>query len=236
MLVFSMSTTLIQAVPPIAGALYAHGDMEGIRRLWLRMTRYTAAVAWPLALGLGLCAGPVLRVWVGADYVQFHGVVQVLLVAFVVTAHNHVAFGILMAMLRIRPLVLRYSAPQAVLNLVLSVWLVNVMGITGVAIGTMLPAVLLQYTFTTYALSSLSLQWVDLWRDVVRPTAVPALTAFAPAFAVYAVAGPASWWLLPAASLSGVLYLTLFWRAMRGSERDELLASLPAPLRQLLPA
>ena len=222
MLVYSVCTTLVQAVGPLASALYAHGDLDGLQRLWLRMTRYTVAVAWPIAWGLGLCAGPVLRVWVGPAYAQYHGVVQILVLFFLVTAHNHAAFGVLTAMLKVRPLVLRYTAPQALLNLVLSVWLVRWLGITGVALGTLLPAVVLQYTFTSFVLSSLSLPWSTFWGEVVRPTAGPALVAFAPSVVVYLAVGPQSWWLVPAAIACGLLFVALFWRSMHGAERAQL--------------
>ena len=39
-LVYSVSTTLVQAVGPVAAALHAHNDIAGIQRLWLRMTRH----------------------------------------------------------------------------------------------------------------------------------------------------------------------------------------------------
>jgi O-antigen/teichoic acid export membrane protein len=236
MLVFAVSTTLVQAVGPVAAALHAHGDEAGLQRLWLRMTKYTAAVSWPLAWTLALCAGPILRLWVGPGFAEHHHVVQVLLAAFVVTAHNHVAFGVLGAMRQVGPVARRYAMPQAVLNLILSVWLVQRFGILGVAVGTMLPAIALEYTFLSFALDRVGLRWADVWRHVVRPTAVPAVIAFAPVAALYAALGPQSWWLLPAASLGGVAFAALFWRRIGEGERAELLASLPAPMRRVRPA
>ncbi len=236
MLVFAVSTTLVQAVGPVAAALHAHGDVSGLQRLWLRMTKYTAALSWPLAWTLGLCAGPILHLWVGPTFAQYHQVVQVLLASFVVTAHNHVAFGILGAMRLVGPVARRYAVPQALLNLILSVWLVQHFGILGVAIGTMLPAVALEYTFLSFALAQVGLRWTDVWRHVVRPTALPACIAFAPAAAIYGILGPQSWWLLPAAALSSVAFAALFWGSMRDGERAELLASLPSPIRGFRPA
>jgi O-antigen/teichoic acid export membrane protein len=236
MLVYAVSTTLVQAVGPVAAALHAHGDMPGLQRLWLRMTKYTVALSWPLAWTLGLCAGPFLHLWVGPTFAQYHQVVQVLLLAFVVTAHNHVAFGVLAAMREVGPVARRYAMPQALLNLILSVWLVQQLGILGVAIGTMLPAVALEYAFMSFALDRVGLRWTDVWRHVVRPTALPACLAFAPGVVLYGIRGPQSWWLLPAAALGTAAFAGLFWRSMRDGERAELLASLPASIRGVLPA
>ena len=161
------------------------------------MTSYTAALTWPLAASLALCAGPILHAWVGVSFAQHYAVVQVLVATFVVTAHNHAAFAVLGAMRRVGPIARRHSVPQAILNLVLSLWLVHPLGILGVALGTMLPAVVLEYVFLSFVLSELGLQWRDVWLHVVRPTGGPALVAFVPCLAFYLAVGPQSPWLLP---------------------------------------
>jgi O-antigen/teichoic acid export membrane protein len=153
-----------------------------------------------------------------------------------VTAHNHAAFSVLGAMRRVGPVVQRYSIPQAVLNLLLSIWLVTPLGILGVAVGTMLPAFLLEYAFLSFVLRELGLGWDDLWRDVVRPTAMPAAVAFLPTLVAYAVLGPQSSWLLVVAAASSAVYCVLFWRGLQSQERDDLVAHLPAPVRAVLPA
>jgi O-antigen/teichoic acid export membrane protein len=236
MLVFSVSTTLVQAISPVAAGLHAAGDHLSLQRLWLRMTKYTAALTWPLGWSLGLCAGPILHYWVGESFAAHYRVVQVLVATFIVTAHNHAAFGVLGAMRRVGPIVQRYSVPQAVLNLLLSLWLVRPLGILGVAVGTMLPAILLEYTFLAFVLRELGLGWGDFWRGVVRPTLVPAAMAFAPTLVIYAATGPQSPWLFVVAAVSSVVYGVLFWRGLQQQERGDLVAHLPAPVRALLPA
>ena len=236
MLVYSVSTTLVQAIWPVAAGLHAAGDRASLQRLWLRMTKYTAALTWPLGWSLGLCAGPILHVWVGESFSTHYAVVQVLVATFIVTAHNHAAFGVLGAMRRVGPIVTRYSVPQAVLNLLLSLWLVAPLGILGVALGTMLPAFLLEYAFLSFVLAELGLGWGDLWRHVVRPTLLPALTAFLPTVAAFLALGPQSPWLLAVTAVASAVYGLLFWRGLQHEERDDLMAHLPAPVRAVLPA
>ncbi len=234
MLVYSVSTTLVQAIWPIAAGLHATGDTRGLQQLWLRMTRYTAALTWPLAASLGLCAGPILHLWVGEAFAAHYAVVQVLVAGFVVTAHNHAAFGVLGAMRRIGPIARRYSVPQAVLNLVLSLWLVRPFGLLGVALGTMLPVVLLEYVFLAFVLRELGLRWQDVWQQIVRPTLTPAILAFGPCVAGYAMLGPQSPWLVPLVAAGSLAYGVLFWRALQTEERRDLLTHLPAPVRAVL--
>jgi len=236
MLVYSVSTTLVQAIWPIAAGLHASGDTRGLQQLWLRMTKYTAALTWPLAASLGLCAGPILHAWVGHAFAEHYAVVQVLVATFVITAHNHAAFGVLGAMRRVGPIAQRYSVPQAVLNLLLSLWLVRPLGILGVALGTMLPAVLLEYVFLAFVLRQLDLHWRDLWQQVLRPTLTPALVAFAPCVVGYAAVGPQSLWLFPLLAAGSLVYAALFWRVLPADERMDLLTHLPAPVRAVLAA
>lgn len=234
MLLYSLSTTLVQAMWPVAAGLHATGDLRGLQQLWLRMTKYTAALTWPLAGSLALAAGPVLRLWLGDAFAAHTPVVQVLVASFVVTAHNHAGFATLGAMRLMAPVVRFYSAPQAVLNLLLSLWLVRPLGILGVALGTMLPVLLLQYVFTGLVLRHLDLSWGHVWRDVVRPTALPALPAFLPSLALYVLAGATSPWLVPAVAASSAAYALLFWQRLPMGERHEFVAHLPAPLRAVV--
>ncbi|MFN7981982.1 MAG: oligosaccharide flippase family protein [Vicinamibacterales bacterium] len=222
MLVFGVATTMLQAVGPLAATLVAREDHEGLRKLFVRMSRYGAAIAIPLACGVGLGAGLVLRVWMGAGFADDYTIVQVLLGSFAVTAYNQVAHAILAAMHRVRQVVWRYSLPQAILNAVLSIALVSRLGVVGVALGTMLPAWLLQYSFTSYTLTAIDMSWRTLFREIVRPTFLPAVAAFAPALAVYASLGPHSWWLVPALVVGGLAYVALFWQMLDSAERSEL--------------
>jgi len=236
MLVYSVSTTLVQAVGPVAAGLHAGGDTRGLQQLWLRMTKYTAALAWPLAASLGLCAGPILHAWLGPAFAVHYAVVQILVATFVITAHNHAAYSVLGAMRRVGPIARRYAVPQAVLNLALSLWLVRPLGILGVALGTAAPALLLEYVFLTFVLRELDLRWAHVWRHVVRPTLVPAFLAFAPCVTAFALLGPQSLWLLPMLAIASLAYAALFWRALPGEERAELVMHLPAPVRAVLTA
>jgi O-antigen/teichoic acid export membrane protein len=139
-------------------------------------------------------------------------------------------------MRRIAPVVRRYSIPQAILNLLLSLWLVHPLGMLGVALGTLLPVLLLQYTFMAFILKELDLGWRDVWISVVRPTAAPALVASAPCLAVWVWLGPQSFWLVPAAAASSALYAAIFWSGMQANERADLLSHVPGPLRAVLAA
>ena len=74
------------------------------------------------------------------------------------------------------------------MNLGLSVWLVHRLGILGVALGTAIPSVLLEYRFLTLVTSLVGMTVSEFLRQVLRPTLLPAVVSFLPAFAIAALA------------------------------------------------
>jgi O-antigen/teichoic acid export membrane protein len=235
-LAYSVPTTLVQAVSPLAAHLHGRGDREGLRTLFLRMTKYTTGLAWPLVLSLGFCAAILLRLWMGRPFAAYFRVVQVLVVAFGVTAYNHAGSSILVGTKRIGPVLWRYQLPQAVMTFALSVWLVQRLGVLGVAVATTLPVVLLEGVFLSFALSEIGVGTAEFIRRVVLPTLGPAVVAYAPLGIAYSLLDVDSIGLLAVAALSSVLYGVLFWRlSLDPLERAELIAHAPFATRLLQP-
>jgi O-antigen/teichoic acid export membrane protein len=232
MLSFTLTTTLTQAVSPLAADLHGRDDFDALRRLFLRSTTYTVALAWPLVLGLAFSSGFLLRIWMGPRFVSTLPVVQVLLVGFIVTAYNHAGYSALIGMRRVGPTVMRYFAPQALLNLTLSVVLVQSLGNIGVALGTILPAIALEYVYLRFLLGELRVPWREFGRRTVAPIAAPALLAFTPLMVLYSRVDPASPVLPVVAAACGLVYLGLFWTFLNAEERRELVAHLPRALRE----
>jgi O-antigen/teichoic acid export membrane protein len=229
-LAYSVPITMLAAVGPMAGAMFGGRDEAGLRALFLRSTKYSGAVAWPVLLALAGCAAVVLDAWAGKGFGEHANVVQVLLLSFALTAHNHAGGTIVMAMRRIAPLTWQYEVPQAVLNLVLSVWLVQHYGILGVAIGTAVPAIALEYFFLRHVLTQLRVGWRQFWKDAIAPAAVPALIAFTPLAAGYWAFGDHARILVPIAAACACAYLAVFWfGSLHADERRELRAHLRWP-------
>jgi O-antigen/teichoic acid export membrane protein len=228
MLAYALPTTLLAAVTPTAGALYGVGDRDGLRRLFLRMTKYGLAASWPVALSLAGCASVVLRWWMGPGFEVHARVVQVLLAALLVMAHNHAGFSVLIGMREVRYVTWAYSLPQAILNVTLSVLLVRRLELVGVALGTLIPLVLLEYVFLAHVLGRLHVGWPEFLKQAIVPTAVPALICFVPLALGYAWWGSSSTSLPAVAVICSVAYAGWFWWwSLDRTERRELLAHVP---------
>lgn len=223
MMAFSLPTILLQALAPIAAHLQGRGDQSGLREVFVRMTKYSAAIALPLSAGLGLASGALLRAWMGPSFADARPLVQVLLVAFAVTAFNHAGYSALLGMRRVGGLLPRYYVPQALLNLVISLILVKPLGPFGVALGSALPALALEYTFLNYVLREVGVPPREFLRAAVVPVLWPLPITFLPLGAAYAMHGPEWIGLVPLAGLCGIGYAAIFWfGALSVAERAQL--------------
>jgi O-antigen/teichoic acid export membrane protein len=163
---------------PTASAKVALAEYDELRRLFVSVTRYTAAVAVPLALGLFVLAGPFVRLWIGADYEPDAVYAQVFLVIAAFSAFNPVGYNTMIALGRIGPLA-RISIATTVLNLVLSVVLTLAFGILGVILGTAIGNAVAGILFIREYLGGLEVSLGAFARDVVLRGAGPAVIAAA---------------------------------------------------------
>jgi O-antigen/teichoic acid export membrane protein len=229
---YMVTTTLVQAVSPLAADLYGRKDFDGLKQLFLSSTKYTVALAWPIVMALAFAGGFFLRVWMGHAFVDALPLVQVLLLGFLVTAHNHAGYCALSGTRRVGPTVTRYFAPQALLNLLLSIWLVQRIGNLGVALGTMLPAVALEYFFLTFVLRELRVGWKEFLSQTVWGTAAPALLSFWPLVGAYAILDVTSPMLPITAAGCSILYAWVFWKFLSADERHDLISHVPTSIRE----
>ncbi len=227
-LAYTIPTTLVQALTPIVANLHGEGDESRLRAVFVRMSKYSAAVAFPLIYGIGLSGGWLLDVWMGPRFVGVLPVLQVLLVSLAVTACNHPGYSVIIGTRRVGQQMWTYNAPLAVLNLGLSLWLVHRLGILGVALGTAIPSLLLEYPFLRLVTSLVGMSISDFLRQVVRPTVLPATLSFVPAFVVAAMVPRVSP-VLPVVTLAcGAIFGAWFWRSgMSHDERSSLLRLSP---------
>ncbi len=192
-----------QALSPAAAHLRAKGDHASLNELVTKTSRLTVLVSTP---AFALCAAylePLIRLVTGLKAVSetTHWVGQLLLLStysFLLT--NSCAKQILVMSGWERPL-LRLSVTEAFLNLVLSVVLVFKLGVVGVAIGTLIPAVLVGWFGVlplTLKVTGMRLgQWIlDVFVSVFLPVAA-SLAVLALLLLVWPVPRQAVLWWIP---------------------------------------
>jgi O-antigen/teichoic acid export membrane protein len=209
-----LTDQFLKVLLPLASELHAGGDQARLRQLYLTSTRLTLAICVPLGGTLAIFASPILTGWVGPAYADYAYLVVILVIADGIAASLWPAGSVLQAMVRHRPVALSAMVAAAG-NLVLSIVLLQWLGLAGVALGTLIPAALECLGFVLpYTLRVLGVSAGELAREVLAPTFAPAIPMLAVAYLLLRGVQPDS--LLTVAPLVGlslatyaVLYLWL---------------------------
>lgn len=212
---------------PHSAHLSAGADLAGLRESLMLGTRVSLAVAAPIALALALLAGTILNVWVGEGFDEAATVIVLLAAATTVTALTRTGLMMLQGTGRLRvPAMI--TGGEAVVNLALSLVLVATMGLAGVALGTLIAAVVVNLgVFYPYVCRSFGVPVASFSWTLVRAH-LPAVAVALPVGVLLATAAPSGLLAVGAVGLVIVaLYLTvLACTGFSGQERRELWEAL----------
>lgn len=161
----------VDALMPFFTRWHARGELERLRDAYVRGTRAVVAGSALAALVLGGFGALLIRWWVGPSLAVEGRLLWVFAALCLTATPIHMAALLLAALGRHRPAALG-GAAEAVLNLSLSLLLVRPLGVFGVALATLLSALVTNaWVATGAAARELDL---GVWA-YVRQTIVPAL-------------------------------------------------------------
>lgn len=200
------SSQLQQVISPAAAVMHAQGDDSGLRRLLLRSSRLTFLLVTPCYLLSAVYLDPLICTLTGMQSVprDTWWVGQVLLLAVFSSQITNACSKRVLMMCGEEKRLLVVSLTEAGANVVLSVILAYQMGVLGVAIGTMIPTILIGWFWVVpLTIKKLHLSLKNYLGYHVQGT-LPALVVFG-----LILGGLAAW--MPATATSG--FFALGWRA-----------------------
>ncbi|MBK1630600.1 hypothetical protein CKO31_07545 [Thiohalocapsa halophila] len=217
------------ALMPLVAQSRGGGDDATIDRVLLDGTRFGMAIALPFVALLFFYAEAIILLWMGEDFAGAVPVLRLLLGAILSTAMQLNAANVL-AMNGQHKFIALAMAASALLNLVLSVILIQDYGLNGVALATLIAA------FTVEVLVIIPRAcWsrgISLWRffrEAIWPVLPPLAPALAAAYGLDylqpAVDG-FQWVFLQGATAALVYYLTFYLTSVRAEERLFITAKL----------
>jgi O-antigen/teichoic acid export membrane protein len=184
---------------------------DRLQTLMLEGTRLSLAMVVPIAVTLILLAEPLVRAWVGVRMLASVPVIQILAVAVVLRVGNATGTTVLKGAGQVRYLAL-VNITTGLVNLALSAWLIRPFGLTGVALGTLIPIgaasmfVLFPAACRRVGLPVMQVArhavWPALWPAVVVGVSLTLMRRFSPG-TLLAVATEAA--------IAAAAYLTLFF-------------------------
>lgn len=141
---FNLFTIQLQdALGPAAASMHATGDKQGLRDLLLRTSRLTFVIATPLYVLCAVYLEPLIRLLTGLQTVEAETlwVGHILLLAIYSSQLTNSCAKRILMMCGYEKKLLALSLLDGLANVALSVLLAFRIGLTGVAIGTLLPTV-----------------------------------------------------------------------------------------------
>jgi O-antigen/teichoic acid export membrane protein len=169
-----VQATLVSPVLPAAARFRSEEDVERLRELLLRGSKYLVAVVTPVAITFVVLARPLLVAWLGPKFAPADVALSILVGYWIVYANTSVGWNMLVAVGQIRKFAL-FAGAVAVLNLALSLALTPILGLNGVVLGTAIPYVLGIPIFLRLTLPEFGVRVREFAREVWLPAYSTAL-------------------------------------------------------------
>lgn len=185
---------------PAATELDARGDLAGLRKLYMVSSKF-------MLLGSILCGSMAIlwardffRLWLGPAYAEPAGypsvasIFYLLILGSMVSVAQRIGYQVLLGIREVGLLASLFAA-EGVMNLVMSIVLILSYGLLGIAVGTLVPAVLFQGVLQPYFVCrSLRISLNRYCREVLLRPAIVVL-ALMPVCLVFSSWGKPSDWL-----------------------------------------
>lgn len=197
--------------------------VDRLQRILIQGTRLSLGMVVPLATVLGLTARPLVMVWVGPQFAESVNVIYILSVVVALRVGNSTSSVILKGS-GLHKFLAFANLSIAVANLILTVVLVQIYGLIGVAIGTLVPMIVLSiFIVFPAACRRVELPIWTVLRKGVWPAIWPGIVMAA--FIVFVntgrLAGQWSWSVIILQSVVAAgIYAVLFLISMDREERD----------------
>lgn len=231
-----LSNQLNTAVFPMVVDSATAGRSEQLRTVFLEGTRTSLVMVIPFAAGLAALAEPLIALWVGPQFGESVTVIYFLAVVVSVRVGSATARTILKGAGQHRLLAFT-NVGTGLANLVLSVMLVQRMGLIGVALGTLIPLALTSvFVIFPAACRRVGMPIGRAISTAVFPTVWPAVLVALMLVFSRAYIGNSKVVLLVQAGLGGLLYLAVFLRfAISNGERQWYLSKMKQLRRRRQP-
>ena len=196
---------------PMASEIHAKDDSARLRSLYIVSTRVTLAILLPISVVLVSLTKPLLTAWVGAAYAEYSYLVLILMAASLIDTSQWPAGFVLQGMARHHSLA-GMTIASGVSNLILSILLVNRLGLTGVALGTLIPTAIICIGFVTpYAMRVIGVSVQEMYAKVLLPSLLPVIPMGIAMIVLQEIIKPASLLLmLVVAAVAAVIYLAAY--------------------------
>jgi len=208
----TMGWTLSHAFLPLFSDLAERSQQESIRRIYLVASKVVVGLVLAMGIGVVILATPFLEIWIGPEYTAQSDKIVLLLVVFTLLPLLNPFSSRYLTAINRHGIFARWMPVAAIANLALSMLFVGPYGIIGVAVASVIPAVILQPMLLVYTCRQLEVPVARYIAESLVPLLLPLLL-----MGVFVVfmrwgAGMDSYRALSVAAAGGALiYAICFW-------------------------
>ena len=206
LVVKEVTSSLSTALLPMAAMQERTGGADAHRTLYLTGTRYANTLMTIVLVPAVLFVPVVMASWIGADGAPAALVAQILILSLFANNNHLLAMPILIAQGRVRPYAILHAV-WAVTGTALAFVLGSALGLPGIALGIVLPIVLLEPVYVAVVLRRVGARARDFVVQCLLRPLLPALPFAAALSAAAALLRP---------DLAGAALLSLAWALALG--------------------
>ncbi|MET0027699.1 MAG: MATE family efflux transporter [Candidatus Thiodiazotropha sp.] len=170
-----------QVLMPLVSEYSALGNNQRVQQTMVGGSKLTLFISFPVALVFIVLGGEFIRLWMGPEFQELSGQVLAILAISQIFSAPHQTLSSVLYGLDKHKMLAYLRIGEALANLLLSIILLQYLGIIGVALGTAIPHILLTAVILPiYTTRIVGLNLYDYYRDAyLRPVlaAIPFLLA-----------------------------------------------------------
>lgn len=227
---FLLNKQFSNALMPLVSQSHGRGDADTILKVLIDGTRFLMGVAVPFLALLWYYAGDIIHLWMGPDFAESTPLLRILLIAVFFSTLQLNAANVL-GMTGHHKAVAYSMLGSAGLNLVLSILLIQVFALTGVAMATLIAAFAIEMlVIVPRACKSQKMAFSRFIREGVWPAIPAAVPMLALALGLdWMQASDSYLWIIAEGSCCALLYFALFYRfGLNAGERQLISGKLRA--------
>ena len=165
--------TLTQAFMPLFTTMHAQNQIKELQEVYIGASRYVIALLMPVCVGATLLGGPFIGLWVGEQYQNEADLIILLLAIYVAyPLLNPFSVRYLIA-IGAHGLLAKITTVGAIMNIALSIALVESWGIAGVALGSVIPTIIIMPVILKVCCDHLGISVVTYLNKSILPSIVP---------------------------------------------------------------
>lgn len=128
---------LLTPLWPAYREAFANGDMQWVRRIFLKSLRWALFISVPSAMVLVLLGGKIIEIWVGYEVIPSTGLLVGCGIWLIfLTVGN--ALAVFLNGLQLVKIQLIVATSAGIMNVILSIWLIRIFGVAGAVFGSVI--------------------------------------------------------------------------------------------------